>query len=178
MTIPTAGRPYPGLPPALQAMTLLVAAVIVHDRDAGLVLLIQRGPHAKFAPGSWDLPSGKSEPGEPVTATAVRELREETGLIAEPGELRIAHIVHCSYGVEAPNGFLTVVFAASQWAGQPANNEPDRHSRVAWIPTRAIPRDFVPTNRTALDSYLTGQITVSADGWERRPPDGGRHLDA
>jgi 8-oxo-dGTP pyrophosphatase MutT (NUDIX family) len=28
----------------------------------------------------WDLPVGKSEPGEPITKTAVRKLYEETGL--------------------------------------------------------------------------------------------------
>jgi 8-oxo-dGTP pyrophosphatase MutT (NUDIX family) len=153
------------LPPALEAMTLLVAAVIVHDRQAGKVVLIRRGPQAKFAPGSWDLPVGKSQPGEPVTATAVRELEEETGLITAAEDLTVAHIIHGSVGVEAPNGFLTVVFSTEQWSGQPANLEPDHHSEVTWVDTAAIPADFVPTTRTALASYLSGDVTVSAHGW-------------
>ena len=67
------GRDHdPALPPALASMTLLAAAVIVHDTATGRVLLLQRGEHAKFARGLWDLPIGKSDPGEPVTTTAVR----------------------------------------------------------------------------------------------------------
>lgn len=79
----------PALKPALDSMTLLVAAVIVHDKVTNRVVLLQRSESAKFAQGMWDLPVGKSEPGEPITETAVRELYEETGLTAGPrGESR------------------------------------------------------------------------------------------
>src|SRR5207249_2341917 len=76
------------LPPALESMTLLVAAVIVHDKATNRVVLPQRSQHAKFAQGMWDLPVGKSEPGEPITETAVRELYEETGLTVKPEALK------------------------------------------------------------------------------------------
>src|SRR5438309_1026073 len=54
------------------------------------------------------LPVGKSEPGELITATVVRELYEQTGLTVKPESLKVAHIIHGAWGVEAPNGFLTV----------------------------------------------------------------------
>ena len=112
------------LKPALESMTLLVAAVIVHDKATNRVVLLQRSENAKFAQGMWDLPVGKSEPGEPITETAVRELYEETGLTVKPESLKVAHIIHGAWGVEAPNGFLTVVFAAHEWTGEPENREP------------------------------------------------------
>jgi 8-oxo-dGTP pyrophosphatase MutT (NUDIX family) len=112
------------LPPALESMTLLVAAVIVHGKATNRVVLLQRSQNAKFAQGMWDLPVGKSEPGEPVTETAVRELYEETGLTVKPESLKVAHIIHGAWGVEAPNGFLTVGFAAHDWTGEPENREP------------------------------------------------------
>ncbi|MDH6221077.1 8-oxo-dGTP pyrophosphatase MutT (NUDIX family) [Streptomyces pseudovenezuelae] len=90
------------LPPALKSMTLLVAAVIVHDKTTNRVLLLQRSQNAKFAQGMWDLPVGKSEPGEPITETAVRELYEETGLTVKPESLKVAHIIHGAWGLEAP----------------------------------------------------------------------------
>ena len=166
MTTHPTDSPQVGPPPALDAMTLLVAAVIVHDRNTDRVVLIQRGPMARFAPGSWDLPVGKNEPGEPITATAIRELKEETGLLVRPDALQIAHIIHCARGVEAPNGFLTVVFAAHEWHGAPANKEPDRHSQVIWVSIEDIPDDFVSTTATALMSYLKGgPPLISTDGW-------------
>jgi 8-oxo-dGTP pyrophosphatase MutT (NUDIX family) len=153
------------LPPALESMTLLVAAVIVHDRATNRVVLLQRSQNAKFAQGMWDLPVGKSEPGEPITETAVRELHEETGLTVKPETLKVAHIIHGAWGVEAPNGFLTVVFVADEWTGEPENREPRKHAQVRWVDTDAIPKEFVDTTASALHQYLTDGLQVSLDGW-------------
>lgn len=146
-------------------MTLLVAAVIVHDTRTDRVVLLQRGENAKFAQGMWDLPVGKSEPGEPITQTAIRELREETGLVVTPDALRIAHVIHGAWGVESPNGFLTVVFATHEWTGEPENREPRKHAQVRWTPTTDLPEPFVPSTAEALHHYLTHGPTVSLHGW-------------
>jgi 8-oxo-dGTP pyrophosphatase MutT (NUDIX family) len=146
-------------------MTVLVAAVIVHDRTGNRVVLLPRGPNAKFAQGMWDLPVGKSEPGEPITETAVRELYEETGLIVKPEALKLAHIIHGARGVDAPGGFLTVVFAAHEWTGAPENREPHKHAKVSWIDTTAVPEHFVPTTASALRCYLEGGPGISLGGW-------------
>ncbi|MER7054514.1 NUDIX domain-containing protein [Streptomyces sp. NPDC000351] len=161
----TDNRP-PALKPALESMTLLVAAVIVHDKATNRVVLLQRSENAKFAQGMWDLPVGKSEPGEPITETAVRELYEETGLTVKPESLKVAHIIHGAWGVEAPNGFLTVVFVAHEWTGHPENREPRKHSQVCWVSTNAIPKAFVDTTASALHKYLSGRFQVSLDGWD------------
>jgi 8-oxo-dGTP pyrophosphatase MutT (NUDIX family) len=42
--------------------------------------------HAARSP-RWDIPKGVAEPGEAFHAAALRELREETGLAAEPDAL-------------------------------------------------------------------------------------------
>ncbi|MFF3918314.1 NUDIX domain-containing protein [Streptomyces sp. NPDC001852] len=154
------------LKPALDSMTLLVPAVIVHDKATNRVVLLQRSQNAKFAQGMWDLPVGKSEPGEPITETAVRELYEETGLTVKPESLKVAHIIHGAWGVEAPNGFLTVVFTAHEWSGEPQNREPRKHAQVCWIDARTIPEIFVDTTASALHRYLTDGPQVSLDGWK------------
>jgi 8-oxo-dGTP diphosphatase len=60
-----------------------VGAVIKDDR--GRLLLIKRG-HAPGA-GLWSLPGGRIEPGETDAEALVREMREETGLDVEAGQL-------------------------------------------------------------------------------------------
>ena len=147
-------------------MTLLVAAVIVHDRVAGRVVLIQRGEHAKFGRGMWDLPVGKNEPGEPVTETAVRELYEETGIVVEAESLKVVHVIHAAQGVEAPGGFLTVVFVADKWTGEAENREPLKHAQVRWVQVDAVPEEFVRGNGLALRQYLDGvEPQVRLYGW-------------
>ncbi|MCX4828321.1 NUDIX domain-containing protein [Streptomyces sp. NBC_01016] len=155
------------LKPALGSVTLLAAAVIVHDRATNRVVLLQRSENAKFAQGMWDLPVGKGEPGEPITQTAVRELSEETGLVVKPEALKAAHIIHGAWGVEAPNGFLSVIFAAHEWSGELENREPLKHAQVRWVDADAIPEEFVDSTAHALHRYLEGGgPEVSLDGWE------------
>ena len=61
--------------------TVISCGVIV--TDGASVLL----GHATGSP-RWDIPKGLKEPGESDLETAQRELREETGLVAESDALR------------------------------------------------------------------------------------------
>ncbi len=57
------------------------AVAIAAERDDGSLVLVRQYRHAL---GRWmlELPAGRREPGEEPLATAVRELEEETGLVA------------------------------------------------------------------------------------------------
>lgn len=62
------------------------AVVAVLDPQ-GRLLLQERGEDALHDPGRWGYPGGDLEPGEDFVAAAVRELREETGLVVDPDAL-------------------------------------------------------------------------------------------
>ena len=85
--------------------------------------------------------------------------------------LRVAGIIHGAWGVEAPNGFLTVIFAAPHWNGEPVNAEPRKHAQIAWFSITEVPADLVPDRRRTLLGYprSPGQPVVSTDGfWLKR----------
>lgn len=69
-------REFPELP------LVGVGAIII--RDDRVVLVKRAHPPIQ---GQWSIPGGVLEVGELVREAAVREAREETGLIVEPGEL-------------------------------------------------------------------------------------------
>ncbi len=62
------------------------AAVAVVD-PLDRLLVQERGDDALHAPGCWGYPGGDLEAGEDFVSAAVRELREETGLVVDPGDL-------------------------------------------------------------------------------------------
>lgn len=59
-----------------------VGAIVI---ERSRVLLVKRA-HPPIQ-GEWSIPGGVLEVGEMVREAAVREAREETGLVVEPGEL-------------------------------------------------------------------------------------------
>jgi ADP-ribose pyrophosphatase YjhB (NUDIX family) len=69
-------REFPELP-------LVGVGSIIIEGDR--VLLVKRA-HPPIQ-GQWSIPGGVLEVGEMVREAAVREAREETGLVVEPGEL-------------------------------------------------------------------------------------------
>lgn len=59
-----------------------VGALVMKNDE---ILLVQRG-HAPMA-GEWAVPGGKVEYGETMAAAVRREIREETGIDVETGEM-------------------------------------------------------------------------------------------
>lgn len=72
--------------------------------DSNKLLLLRRGPTAKWKAGSYCLPGGKLERGETLKDGALRELFEETGIVAYRDSLLPVTV---NYDV----GYSKIVFA-------------------------------------------------------------------
>lgn len=128
--------------------------VLIYSAD-GQVLLMERAD----APGFWQSVTGSREPGETLEQTAIREVREETGLDAAQFELTPWNIENRYEIYErwrhryAPGVTHNTehVFGLRLPAPSPVNLALREHLRYAWLPWKdAAERCFSPSNAAAI----------------------------
>lgn len=132
------------------------SVLVVVYTGTGRVLLLRRADHPEF----WQSITGSMEWGDATpVATAVRELREETGIAISPGQLHDWHITQryvlfpqwrYKYAPEVSEN--TEHFFSLELAQEiPIVVSPSEHCEYLWVPfAQALEQVFSWTNRDAL----------------------------
>lgn len=128
--------------------------VVIHTPDKQ-VLLLERADH----PGWWQSVTGSQNPGESLLETAIREVREETGLDARAfrledwGYSNVYEIYDCYRQRYAPGVTHNTehVFGLELPAPLPVVLAPREHLNFLWLPAReAAAKCFSPSNAEAI----------------------------
>ncbi|MCX5199232.1 NUDIX domain-containing protein [Streptomyces sp. NBC_00249] len=131
------------------------------ERD-GRVLLGLRHPDCAYAGSTHHFLAGHCEQ-ESAVSCLVREAQEEAGLLIDPDDVHLAHLVHI---VDEPGGQprMQLVFRARRWQGTPEVREPDRCLSWDWWPAEALPDPVVPYTRAAIEGIRAGRLYTEL-GW-------------
>lgn len=120
----------------------------------GKVLLVRKSLLAPVHPGKWEVPGGRLEPGEDLTAHLRREVFEETGITAvavEPFYLWDWYLPDGSRVVAAAvlcRAEGTEVTLTHQVAG-------DDLTQFAWVDVQELPRwDLIPNMAPVIRAFL------------------------
>jgi dATP pyrophosphohydrolase len=128
--------------------------VVIHTPD-GRVLLLERASH----PGYWQSVTGSQEDGESLCETAMREVAEETGIVAGIDELADWQVTNTfeifpewrhryAPGVTHNSEH---VFSLEVAAPRAVRLAPDEHLDQLWLPYReAAEKCFSWSNRDAI----------------------------
>ncbi|WP_323182419.1 MULTISPECIES: NUDIX domain-containing protein [unclassified Streptomyces] len=135
----------------------------LEDED-GRVLLGLRHPGVAYAGNTWHFLAGKCERESAVTCL-VREAREEAGLVIDPQDVELVHVVHV---VDTPGGqpLMQMVFRARRWEGVPELLEPDKCLAWQWWEPTDLPERLVPYTRAAIEGIMAGRSYTEL-GWKR-----------
>jgi dATP pyrophosphohydrolase len=113
--------------------TIVEVIVFRIERDVPEFLLLRRSDHDALYPGMWQILTGSVHAAETGNNAAVRELREETGLLAE--RFWVVPHVGAFYDHQQDAVHLTPFFAAQVRAGIDPTLSTE-HSAHAWLPFR------------------------------------------
>jgi 8-oxo-dGTP diphosphatase len=119
----------------------------------GMVLMGQR-PRGNSLAGLWEFPGGKIELGESPEEALERELREELGIFAEVGTLRLA-TTH-SYGEKA---VLIMFYDVHFFKGEPKQMH---HADLKWVPIDRIGEMEIPQANYRILDRLTRALKTPA----------------
>lgn len=125
-----------------------------------LILLLRRF-NTGYEDGNYSVPAGHVEIGETVTRAAVREAMEEVGVIINPGDMQIVHVMNRKSEDERIDFFVSL----RRWVGEAVNAEPEKCDEIQWVQLGELPQNTIPYVRHALECFQSGKY-YSEFGWE------------
>ena len=127
------------------------------------ILLLQRF-NTGFEDGKYSVVAGHVDGNETARSAMAREAMEEAGLLIDPADLRLCHVIHRHSDGER----ISFFFTTDRWLGEARNLEPHKCSELAWFALSALPAPMLPYVRHAIALAREGQV-YSEYGWPASP---------
>eukprot|EP00756_Hemistasia_phaeocysticola_P038723 Hpha_TRINITY_DN16778_c1_g1::TRINITY_DN16778_c1_g1_i1::g.77522::m.77522 len=165
-------------PPSLSGPSVVSAGLILIHRPAPSappVALVVRRAYGNYPSRGWEIAKGKVEEGDAtVPYTAVRELREETGLTNPPPAGELSKLCMQEYGIydkemgcrRPKKVFYYVAWQRATPVDDPKSREEETKD-VAWL-TESETRGQTWKNKAFQD------VALEAFEWSRHPLGGAR----
>lgn len=111
-----------------------------------------------YGAGDWGLPGGHLEAKEKLVETAIRELKEETGLDVLSSDLQLISIVD---DIREDQHYIHVSFELDIVDIEPKVMEPEKCEEWKWFPLDQLPDNIFIGHKRIFESYLNKQLYLA-----------------
>jgi ADP-ribose pyrophosphatase YjhB (NUDIX family) len=139
-----------------EAQKHAVDVFLLLTRQDEILLALRQG--TGYADGQWNLPSGKVEQGESVTAAVIREANEEVGMQLAESDVRCIGTAQCRNSERDMRvGFFFQAELNDGTGPAPYNAEPGKCAKIAWYPTGMLPGNIMGYSALGVSMYRHGE---------------------
>ena len=131
------------------ARKITLVARLLLEHNGKILFLAQTTKNG----GKYSLVGGKIESEETATEALSRESLEECGLVVQPADLKLVHVLHRNKSNET---MIVLYFKPGAWSGEPAVRETKKFKRVTWFPTNDLPKNISRITKNVLQRYHKG----------------------
>lgn len=132
----------------------------------GNKILLLRRCNTGYEDGNYSLVAGHVDPGETFTECIVREAKEEAGIVLDPKDLKVVHVMHRNSGTAEKNERIDVFFVAEKWRGEIANKEPHKCNDLSWFDRDNLPENIISYVKHAIEN-IRNNIFYCEYGWKK-----------
>lgn len=105
--------------------------------------------------GTWTMPGGKLHFGEELKEAALRELSEETSIVARKEDLKVISLTN---DIVPDAHFVTIGFLCEKFEGQAKTMEPDEIVEWQWFDLKNLPKPIFPPSQKILKNFADKEI--------------------
>ena len=131
------------------------AVFVILERDSKIFFL--RRANTGWADGHLTLPSGHVDKGDMPRETAVKETKEEAGVVVAPEDLEFVHVDYIR------DKYVNFYFKATKWEGEPKIGEPDLASEAVWADKHNLPNDVIEQLKNMFKQYKNSSYYSEAE---------------
>lgn len=113
--------------------------VYIFNDDNQLLLGLRKSSHAY---GTWCPPGGHLEFGETNENAAVRETKEETGIVISPEDVWLEGVTN-DFFEESEKHYITLHFFCKKYQGKPQIMEPEKCAEWRWFDLDKLPENLM-----------------------------------
>ena len=126
-------------------------------------ILLSRRYNTGYFDGNYSFPAGHLDGRETFKQATVRETEEETGIVLDPADLELIHIMNRKIPGDERVDFF---FTTKKWQGEPKIMEPKKCDDLSWFELNNLPKNIMPYVKQAIDSFLNNIIYSEREGKE------------